>query len=242
MHPFKHNHLSTRYDRSVESLERVLRSYIKDGADIITLTEVDSEKREKVIRSFEGWGSITGDKTGRDDCAVMWKQSEWEVIHAETFNVAKYMAGNIGAAVAVLQHKHLRYRIVVSVVHLPSSVEGEARVMGGRADEWFLARRNWVRRVKKLKRAYKADAMAIIADWNIDLKKRWVKVLIKSLHPRWKFVWNLSDLPAGGTHGKRIIDFTLIKGKIRVVKRPKIHRTTAASDHRGYDEVLGAKI
>jgi hypothetical protein len=149
------------------------------------------------------------------------------------------MAGNIGAAVAVLKHKHSNNKIVVSVVHLPSSVEGQGRVEGGRRDEWYEARRNWVRRVKQLRRKYDADAMMIIADWNIDLKRAWVRTLIKSLFPTWRWVWN--EFPNIGTHGNRLIDFTLIKGKLRIAKKPKIHRITGASDHRGYEEVLGFK-
>lgn len=237
MSTFKHTHLSTRYDRPVDTLQKVLERYI-ETSDIITLTEVDSEKREKVIRSFPKWASVTGDKTGRDDCAIMWHDDEWEVIHKETHNVGEYMAGNIAAAYVVLKHVHSTMRIVVSVVHLPSSVQGQGRVVGGRAPAWFTARRRWVRRAHKLKRQHRADAILLVADWNIDLKRVWVRSLIKTLMPSYRFVWRNRAYQTIGTHGSRLIDFSVFKGKLRVHRRPDIHKITSASDHRGYDEVL----
>lgn len=216
-------------------MQRVVSSYI-DTASIITLTEVDSEKREKVLRQFPGWGVTVGDKTGRDDCAVMWNKSEWTVLFATTYRVAKYMAGNIGAALAVLEHQSTGQVILVSTVHLPSAVEGNGRVSGGRADEWYTARKNWVRTVKRVGKRYGVKKFLLVADWNLDLKKRWVRVLIKSQFPTWKWAWK--KFPKVGTHGNRLIDFSLIKG-LKVVRTPVIHKITGASDHRGYHEVLG---
>ena len=86
MSTFKHTHLSTRYDKPVEALRRVVRGYT-DTADLITLTEVDSERREKAL-NFTGWGNVTGDKTGRDDCAILWDTNVWKIIDKSTFNVA----------------------------------------------------------------------------------------------------------------------------------------------------------
>lgn len=240
MNRFKHIHLSTRYDRSADVLRRVVASYIRNGASLLTFTEVDSEKREKVLRQFEGYGFIAGDKTGRDDCGIMWNEEEWEVIHAKTFNVAEYMAGNIGAALVVLKHKTSRKKIVVSVVHLPSAVEGSGRVEGGRAAEWYLARRNWVSTTKKIAKRFGVRSILLVADWNLDLKKAWVRALIKSQHPKWKWVWK--TFPTVGTHGNRLIDFTLFKGPLRVVERPQIHGITKASDHRAYEETFAFNL
>lgn len=240
MNKFKHIHLSTRYDRSTDVLRRVVASYIRHDASIMTFTEVDTEKREKVLRQFEGWGFVAGDKTGRDDCGIMWNEEEWTVLHKETINVAKYMAGNIGAAYAVLEHKDTGKAIVVSVVHLPSSVEGHGRVAGGRAAEWFLARRNWVKHAKALRKRFGAKSIMLVADWNLDLKKKWVRVLIKAQHPRFKWLWK--NWPVVGTHGNRLIDFTLIKGGLRMVKHPEIHGMTRASDHRAYEETLAFNL
>jgi hypothetical protein len=235
-HLIKHAHLSTRYDKSVDALRRVVRGFT-EYADIITLTEVDSEKREKALK-FDGFGVITGDKTGRDDCGILWDVSVWQLIHKETFNVSPYMAGNIGAAVVILEHRKTGKAVLFSVIHTPSSVEGNGRVEGGRRDEWYAAVRNWRNKCKKLAKQYGAPRMVLVADWNINLKARWVRAVVSSLFPRWKYVWDLRKLPVGGTHGPRLIDFTIYKGKLKVAVRPKIHRSTAASDHKGYDEVL----
>lgn len=216
-------------------MQRVVEDFIKTSS-VCTFTEVDSEAREKVLRQVKGWGFVAGDKTGRDDCAIIWDSSVWTLLHKETKNVAKYMAGNIGAAFAVLEHKATGRAVVFSVVHLPSAVEGNGRVAGGRADEWRLARKNWLRHVKALQKRFSADAI-IVADWNLDWKKRWVRVLIRSLMPKWKMVWG-KKLPVVGTHGNRLIDWTMFRGRIRVVRRPSIHKITKASDHRGYDETL----
>jgi len=206
-------------------------------ANVITLTEVDSEKREKAL-AFDGWGFITGDKTGRDDCAILWDKQDWEKIHASTFNVTPYMAGNIGASVAVLDHKETGKRVLFSVIHTPSSVEGNGRVSGGRRDEWYKAVKEWKARCKEIAKRLNCARLVLVADWNINLKAKWVHSVVKGLFPRWKFVWNLKRLPVGGTHGPRLIDWTIFTGKLKVVRGPKIHRSTAASDHKGYDEVL----
>jgi len=236
MKTFKHTHLSTRYDRSVEVLRKVVSGYT-ETADIITLTEVDSERREKALR-FDKWGVVTGDKTGRDDCGILWDESVWWSRHEETFNVTPYMAGNVGAAVAILEHKATGKRVLFSVIHLPSSVEGNGRVAGGRRDEWYDAVNAWRKKCKALARKYKTRRMVLVADWNLNLKARWVRTVVRGLFPLWKFTWDVSKLPAGGTHGSRLIDFTITKGRIKVARRPRIHRSHPVSDHRGYDEVL----
>lgn len=234
---FKHTHLSTRYDKSVDSLRRVVKGYT-DTADVITLTEVDSERREKVLRDLPNWGFAAGDKTGRDDCAILWDQKVWRLIDKDTYNVSPYMAGNIGAVVVILEFKETGKHVLFSVVHTPSSVEGNGRVSGGRRDEWFEAVKRWRNRCEMIAKSRNIKHIVLVADWNINLKAKWVQSLIRTLFPKYQFVWNLRDLPVGGTHGPRLIDWTMTKGLV-VERRPQIHRSTAASDHKGYDELLG---
>lgn len=235
---FKHAHLSTRYDDPVIALRRVVKGYIEDGAHVVTLTEVDSEKREKALR-FDGWGVVTGDKTGRDDCGILWEESVWHILHKETFNVGEYMAGNIGAALVILENKATGHRVLFSVIHTPSSVEGNGRVEGGRRDEWYQSVRRWKKHCETVAKQFNTKRFVLVADWNLDLKRRWVQSVIRGIFGRrYRFVWNLRDLPVGGTHGPRLIDWTMMRGELRTARGPKIHRSTAASDHKGYDEVI----
>src|SRR6478735_10413370 len=107
MTKFVHIHSSSRYDRTSRSLDAAMDNYQKT-ADLITVTEVSRETREDAL-SRAGWGVIVGDKTGWDDCGIVFKRDRFKVIHRESFDM-----GGRWAQIAVLDDLLTGHVIVVS--------------------------------------------------------------------------------------------------------------------------------
>ncbi len=253
MKTFKHIHSSSRYDRSLKSLEDAVNDYM-DKSSVITLTEVSAEARESVLRKVakqRGWGTATGDLSGRDDCAILWDEKTFEKVHARSYVLSlktyytssgRKTAPNASVD-AVLKHKAAGKRILFSVAHLPAGVEGRNGLGGKlprRVVAWRAAQKGWRGRWNYLANKYKTDAVVVIADWNLNLKKAGVRALFKVVQPGMRSVWNKGPFPSSGTHGTRIIDFTFIRGKIVLVGgKPKILAKNASSDHTAYIQEFG---
>lgn len=231
MKTFKHIHSSSRFDRTTVSLDNALDAYIRHQPDLITLTEVARERREKPLRRT-GWDVITGDKSGWDDCAIMYSTNRYKVLHSESFDM-----GGTGryAQIAVLLDKAEQKRLVVASVHYPASVEYELfkKVTSRDTVLWTKAVWSLKRRVNALKRKFKARGIVIAADWNVDFKKEWVRALIKAIHPSYSNTWQ-APYPARGTHGRRVIDATLFKGRLKTASPARLLKDDDSSDHRPY--------
>jgi len=237
---FRHTHTSSRYDRSAQSLEAALDNYMKD-ADLITLTEVASPTRSDKIKE-KGWGGIWANHGGGDDSAIAWRQSEFELVYADSTPLTNgRLAGsrtNIYAARAVLEHVS-GARLVVSSVHLPASVEGRGGFKKAqRYAVWKVCQVALRLKTNALARRFNADAVMIVADWNINIKMSWVQAWFKTNFPTYRLTWQ-KPFPSRGTHGRRIIDLTLIGGALKTVKKPWLLKKDSSSDHVAYSEVLG---
>lgn len=240
-----HIHSSSRYDRSAESLRKAFSEYVKSAA-LVTFTEVEFEPRERALHA-PYWKKVTGDESNRNDSAICWDTRRLELVHDEQFPIKGSVFARAGgkkvdqlyATIAVLEDG-LGASFVVSVVHLPSSVEGDLAHgrKTGRTSAWYSAVRQVRKRTKTLKRKFKADACMIVADWNIDFKKPWARAVIKAAFPSWKLTWRQVEV-RGGTHGKRIIDGTVIKGNYSIIKGAYLIADDDSSDHRPYREILG---
>lgn len=244
----RHVHSSSRYDRSVQSLTTAAKWY-NDRADIVTYTEVEREARENAIRKANGddFGFVSGDRSYANDCAISFRKSRFTLVYKENFkstNVPFYDKGGKKkhpqwATTAVLKDKETGKTLVVTVIHLASGIEGDLRA--GRKTKavlnWFAAFHGAKRRANKLKRKYRADGILFVADFNINFKQAWARVLVATQAPLYRLTWR--DLPLrGGTHGGRVIDASLITGNIGVKKTAVLMRDDNSSDHRPYKEEL----
>lgn len=246
--PFVHIHSSSRYDRSKGSLFAAAVGYNSD-ADLVTYTEVEFEGREQAVRKANGdaFGMVSGDESNANDAVISYKKSRFKLLYKEMFkatNVVVYRPSGkprdpVYATIAVLEDKLTGAAVVVAVIHLASSVEGDLarRESTNRALQWSTALRNTKRRVNKLAKQYGAAHM-IVADFNINFKKLWARLAVKAIAPSYLLTWRNVKVP-GGTHGNRIIDATLLRGAIGV-KKPGayLYKDDPSSDHRPYIETL----
>lgn len=253
MHKFTHIHSSGRYDATRKSFVNALSRYVKQ-ASIITVTEVHLERRENIMREvgmLNNFGVVTGDGSARDDCGIMYDREVWECLAEFTKQIlpagAYSRADGVEvqaayAAFAVLRHKVSKKKILVSVAHLPPTVEFKGRFSGSRSAQraraWRTAHRNWRAAWNDAARQHRVDGVMIVADWNLNIKSWPIRVFLQRLQPGMRAVWGNGPFPGAGTLGKRIIDHTWIRGVIGRWSKPYLLIDDNSSDHRPYGEVL----
>jgi hypothetical protein len=240
----RHIHSSGRYDRSDAAVKKAIGRYV-DDANLITLTE--TQKRDKQTLSQPGWTVAKYYGPGDGDSTVITKDSEWRVLAKWSKQLSQYeqRRGPGGpppphSLTVLLQNKHTDRQLLVSIAHLPSHVEGDwfkpgsFRGYAWRVFVWRDAVRTWKRHVKRLAKAHNAKVM-MVADWNLNFKRRVFRALVKTLFPMLHLTWQ-SPFPADGTHHHRVIDATLTN--LRVKRKARLYQDDASSDHRPYIETL----
>jgi hypothetical protein len=245
MNTFVHLHSSSRWDKPDVTLKRAVKAY-NEVADIITWTEIEAEGRERVIRQTNGdkFGLHTGDSSYANDCGISYRHERFKLIYKENYkstNVNFYNKGGQKkdpqwATTAVLEDKQNGERIVVTVIHLASGIEGDFAA-GKRTKaiiNWYAAFRGAKNRANKLARKYKTKHVMFISDFNLDFKRDWVKRTVKSVAPAYTLTWKNLHV-SGGTHGNRIIDATLVRG---LAGFARLWKDDSSSDHRPYIETL----
>lgn len=244
----RHVHSSSKYDRSAQSLTTAAKWY-NERADIVTYTEVEKEFRESAIRKANGknFGFVSGDESYANDCAISYRHSRFALLHSENYkstNVPFFDKGGKQkhpqwATTAVLKDKTNGKVLVVTVIHLASGIEGDLRV--GRKTKavlnWFAAFHGAKRRANKLKRRFRADGILFVADFNINFKQLWARTLVNTQAPLYRLTWQNLNFK-GGTHGGRVIDGSLIAGRIGVKRTAVLMKDDSSSDHRPYKEEL----
>lgn len=196
-----------------------------------------------------GIGLSAGDASNADDCGIMLDKERFEVLHTEQFqNATQEIWRTDGvkrdlpfSTIAVLRDKKADKVFVLSVGHYASGVEGELFQQNWeyrRAVQWRQSHVNTKKRVNRLAKQYKADARLIVADFNVNFKKPWVRAFVKSFAPAYKNTWTNPEKVKGGTHGNRLIDATLIRGAIKVRGSARLYEDDNSSDHRPYIETL----
>lgn len=246
---FTHLHSSSRYDRSPESLQAAALRYSLH-ADLVTYTEVSSKDRKQAVKDAQPkeFNVVVGEYGPKNDCAIAVRGSKFEILHREnfkasgkTFQLMGHLTPDLFATTAVIRDRQTLCVFVVTVIHLPASVENDLRLKdrSTRTATWFDAFTRAKHQANKLKRDFDADGILFVADYNINFKRLWARTLVKTLAPGYNLTWRKTHV-RGGTHGQRIIDGTLLRGQIRVVGSAELHRDDPSSDHRPYIETLAA--
>lgn len=189
---FTHIHCSSRYDRTVASLERDLDSWMKVSS-LITLTEVATDARARTMREA-GWGlwNSPSHTLRADDCAILWDLTYWrEQMHMTRnlygpFRQEHRVINGITACTNLLRHQKSGHKLLTSVTHMP--LHAGIKTPGHRDARWDMSQRAKARRVayqQSMKhwnthiddqvRLKKPDAVLIVADWNFNLKLTWVR-------------------------------------------------------------------
>ena len=245
---FTHIHSSSLYERSAASLKAAATEY-NSVADLVTYTETQAEYRESAIRAANGkeFGFVSGDITYSNDCSIAFRKSKFKLIYKENYKSTNLAYINKRgrkrdpqyATTAVLEDVSNNKRIVVTVIHLAAGVESDLwlKRTTARTRSWYSAFRGAKARANTLKKKFNASAVLFIADFNLDFKKRWARALVKSLAPLYTLTWTKTNV-TGGTHGRHLIDATLIRGSLKVKGSAVLFADDNSSDHRPYKEVL----
>src|SRR4051812_42441177 len=129
---FTHVHCSSRFDRTPASLEQDV-DYWRTISSVITLTEVANNSRGATLRE-QGWGYFNNQAlgNGNDECAVLWDMDYWTrgwagtqaLSNVEYYNLRNMRCKPVHSIDCILNHRNMKYKLLVSCTHMPAHVEG----------------------------------------------------------------------------------------------------------------------
>lgn len=233
-------HSSGRFDRPLVELGRALDAYAGAGylADVVTLTEQDGADRQREsLYTAHGWAWFRALRRGAGECAVLWSHERLyvtgepravELTSRTYWRKGGAKAAPPHAAIVPLRPKGAGRVLIVSVAHLPVRNTALRRLV------WRYAVRGWVRHLRAELDRYPYARLLVRADWNVDLRtdagRKLVTDALAGLPGR-LVVPEAAAGPAGGTHGRRIIDADWTD---LPAARSRVIADDASSDHRPY--------
>lgn len=224
------DHLASKWNRSPESLSNDIDRSIRQGANVVSVTEAADGKRWKALL-VDGWTTCQ-DRTPwqAGESAILVDDSWGDVLDWHTEQIGPDLGpGNaVYAIVAVIRIRATGKILLVAEAHLPSSVEGKWKARRG--SEFRKIVRNYKRLVRRFRKKWKPDAECVWADWNLNINLAWVRAWAKSLWARRKTLGK-GKTPAKGSHGRRLIDWPVTHGLRR--RKLTVLPLTEGSDHRG---------
>lgn len=231
----RHTHYSTLYKASGWVLYIYLRWFFTRRS-IITLTEVANDKRVARLKRVKGWTFCQVEGWGKDECAVMFKNSVWELAGGITTKrlTERPLPGRNTPLHTLIVPLRSRTAIgavmlIVSVLHNAAHLERQINRELNRE-----ANKNWSKYLATRK-AFDWEILAC-GDHNRDWKRLATRIHFRTLF-NWKdvsFTWE-GWKGTLGTFKTRFIDFSITTGTITA---RRVHRLNRASDHRAYSETL----
>lgn len=224
------DHLASRWDRSPESLRSDVERSIRQGANVISVTEVADGKRWRALQ-VDGWTTCQRrDPWQAGESAILVDDDFGDVLTWRTEQIGPDLGpGNaVYAVVAVIKIHATGETLLYAEAHLPSSVEAKWKTRRGA--EFRKIVRNYKRLVREVRREWKPDAECVWADWNLNLNLAWVRAWARSTWARRKTLGK-AKTPGRGSHGNRLIDWPITHG-LRC-RKLTVLPMTAGSDHHG---------
>lgn len=251
MADFRHIHCSSRFDRSAESLETALDTWM-DECSLITLTEVANANRAAKLRE-KGWDYYNATQRGgrADDAAICWRKDTWHVKGRwlrrlyGSFKSTNQVLSGLWCSTVLLRHTGTGHLLLVSVSHMPHDVQaaGGFKTTG---DAWQARKvayqdgmRHWAAHIENLDRKRKPDAIIVCGDFNVGLNTDWFRAYMKD---RWRKLdlrcaWKHFPTEGGSIHVQgRIIDGTFYHGM--TTDGAELMPHDPSSDHRPYEETF----
>lgn len=224
------DHLASKWNRSPESLGADIERSIRQGANVISCTEVADGKRWQALQ-VDGWTTCQDrDPWQAGESAILVDDSFGDVLEWHTEQIGPDLGpGNaVYAVVAIVEIRDTGKILLVADAHLPSSVESKWKHRRGA--EFRKMVHNYKRLVRRFRKKWKPDAECVWADWNLNLNLAWVRAWARSLWARRKTLGKRKT-PGRGSHGNRLIDWPVTHGLRR--RKLTVLPLTAGSDHRG---------
>lgn len=250
---------SSKWSESPASLLGYLQEIARDQKpDAILITEMTGDpKRASLLENVEGYDYFHIPKYGKRECAILWR-ADWQVkagyaedvSGGETFRIGKKMRAFNHCATVVIDHP-MGLRMLLSVDHMPSSVQG-AKGLKGRLDKvrtYRAVQKEWKAHIKDMTKRWNPDIVVAGGDFNLNWLLQWVRTYMSHWRTAGlKAAWTPKTLPEkGGTikKARRIIDGLLVGTRNRYrykVQRayilPETKKSRAASDHRAVGVML----
>lgn len=242
---FDNTHCAGRFDQSVSLFDAqmdAMRSY----SHAVGVTEIDKNARARKLQ-VPGWNAIWGDKGPRDDCGITTKKSKFKVVYEETHtcshatyvNERGWKVDSTECAFQVVQDLDTGELVLLGELHTPHGMAPELRgnkIHSDVAKAYLDIAKAYLRRAKRLMKEYKIKYAALSGDWNLNFRFAWVRTWFRHFFVGWKMNWTYKGLPDSGTHGRDIIDGTLLK-RLKPIRRRMLQRVKG-DDHSGYTEHL----
>lgn len=182
-----------------------------DPADVIDLSEVAARHNFLL-----GWAELNGyhvahsEKRGEAENAVLVRKDFGDILlvrHPLLTPVRLRTARRapLHAIKVLIREYRTGCRIWVTATHAPAHVEGRGGLLRGWASKVY---RSVMLGWTELTYGRRADGRIISADWNLNLRRRWVRAYLRSLFPGTRPGWDHKNLPDRGTIGAhgRLID------------------------------------
>lgn len=211
----------------------------------MTVTEVDRDTRARLL-TLDGWDGAYGDKGGRDDCGGTWDPTVWAKVWAASVVVSDrtyvdergQRTGKTVPFYMALEHKATSRRWLFGELHTPHQIREELRtghVHTEAGHTYVEVTTGYRHEADQIADQRSCDVVALSADWNIDLREEWAYRWLAEwgAHSDLAMTWHHGHLPADGTHGRELIDATLIRGA-RQVGQPELLANARGDDHTGY--------
>lgn len=210
---FRIRGVSSRYNRGLAVFLADARKQL-NACDVAWFTEVSSDARATALKRLAtelGFGMAYGNKGGNDDCAVLWRKTRFRGVIGATVAIESPRSGDDpDAAIVVLDDLKEHKRVLISAFHMPHGVEIAGRFRPGKMTaRWKTERANWTRTVNEWMTVHKCHAAIMGGDWNINLRSPFFQKHIRAGMPNWRLPRNI---PAKGSHRKRLIDFAVSRG------------------------------
>lgn len=229
-------HSSGLHSVEPKALRAALAEQVANEPDFLSLTEMMNNDRSAVLDDFAPYAAAqVGGTDGRDECALMVKRTRYKIVSTRAVKLSDLPIPRRGgkldfALVVLVEDVETGERHTRIVVHRPSGVDGET---GLEDNEQARVYRDGTQGLTRLLTTI-GDRVVITGDWNLDLRKKWVRGYLALHFPNFVPTWRSRDMPEQGTLGDRVIDFSLVRGFS--VTAAQVISAFGASDHRAIRE------
>lgn len=230
---FSHRHhsmLAKLIKTNPDAIRKALAEH-RANCTVLTGTEATRPKWDTLLTE-DGWQAFheAGDY-GRGDPWVAWNPAIWTVVANWTVQLSPvtYNGRRPHAAVVVLEHKVFTgWRVVFLSSHFPAHLEGDMR--RSRLTTRVRAYRSALAGVRDLVGhlhvSYPGARIVFGADWNLNIRRRWVRAAIRR-GLRGTGLHLVKPIPDRGSFGRRLIDWAATDLESNGHVLPEM----AASDH-----------
>lgn len=227
-----HVHLSGKFNRSAELLRAQVLAAAQ-WADVITLTEVNYDDRGAVLADLDGWTLLRGHDGPQGESAILVRADTWRVRDWATQLLSDSVPAarnRIVVVIALLEHVETGLTLLLSAGHMPASVERGWRARTARVRAHISCALAWRRLLRDWWRRYRPDGGLVVADWNLNLLRGWVRAWARKVFHAWRPPAP-DRTPAEGDLGRRLISWAI--GRRLRGLHLRVSRRDPASDHRG---------